>query len=120
MGKEGEHLKLFLESGDHQLEAVAFRKGSALEELNNMKIIDMIYNLEVNDYFGQERIQAVLKDYRQACGDSYPETASASEEPQIVKRCNSDNQRMILTRQILVDFYKELRKIAKTPFFFYN
>lgn len=120
MGKEGEHLKLFLESGNHQLEAVAFRKGQALEELNNMKKIDMIYSLEANDYLGQERVQAVLKDYRQANGDSFTEAACSSEEPEIkpiIGFISNKNNHISLTRQNLVNFYKELRKAAKTPFF---
>jgi single-stranded-DNA-specific exonuclease len=116
IGKEGEHLKLFLESGDHQLEAVAFRKGQALEELNNMKIIDMIYTLEANDYLGQERVQAVLKDYRQANGDSFTEAACSSEEPEIKPLrgfITNKNNHISLTKQNLVNIYKELKKQLK-------
>ncbi|HHV65839.1 MAG TPA: single-stranded-DNA-specific exonuclease RecJ [Peptococcaceae bacterium] len=120
MGKDGEHLKLFLESGSKKIEAVAFRKGQALEELKNMKIIDIIYYLDINDYLGQEKVQAVLKDYRQANGNSFSEAACSVEEHKIkyAEEVNiNENKHICLTREILVDFYKELRRAAKTPYF---
>lgn len=116
LGKEGEHLKLILQSDNQILEALAFKKGNELEKLENMGIIDIIYCLEVNNFYGEEKIQAIIKDYRQSNGDSLSEVACSEdntldlivgENPCLPeKNCNE------LTRQMLVELYKELRSLV--------
>ncbi len=116
LGKEGEHLKLILESDNQMLEALAFKKGNELEQLKNMEIIDIIYSLEVNNYYGEEKIQAILKDYRQSCGDSLSEVACSEDELDLIVKENpyvSEIDGKELTRQMLVELYRDLRGMAE-------
>lgn len=115
MGKEDEHLKLILEAENNKLEAVAFKKGQDLQQLKKMGKIDIIYCLEINDYFGEEKVQAVLKNYSPATGESFSEVACSEDRLDLtgVKDSLSDDTgRSVLTRKILVEFYKELRNMA--------
>lgn len=119
MGKKGEHLKLLLEAGNCLLESLAFKKGHEAEQLKNYSKIDIIYYLEINDYLGQEKIQAVLKDYRPSSGESLPEAACTvdgeSAGPECLESIREERLQSAndgsgkLTREMLIDFYKELR-----------
>lgn len=112
MGKENEHLKMILELNNHQVEALAFKKGNDLEQLSKMGKIDIIYSLEINNYMGEEKIQAVLKDYRQSIQDRcFSDAAcskaevSASLDNDLLEICSND---IILNRQMLVNLYQTL------------
>ncbi|NLI93628.1 MAG: single-stranded-DNA-specific exonuclease RecJ [Peptococcaceae bacterium] len=113
IGKNGEHLKLILQKNNLILEALAFKKGGELEKFKQLKNIDMIYTLEINDYFGEERIQAVLKDYREAMGDSFSEIAGTSDSVDILDGeeiiSNSETGTPGLDRKMLVEIYKTIR-----------
>lgn len=116
VGKEGEHLKIILEDSTGSLEALAFNRGEELEQLKNTKIIDIIYYLETNTFLGEERIQAVIKDYRDSKGKSLPETAAAaaSERKQPLSPDNErKNTSCCLSRQQLAEFYQRLKKSAR-------
>lgn len=111
IGKEGEHLRLILQAGDSILEALAFKRGKDLEQLKAINNIDIIYSLEINDYHGEEKIQAILKDYREAGGDNMSEVACTEEKTEQSPEPDSNAQiKTKVTRQIMVDFYKELRE----------
>lgn len=115
MGKKGEHLRILLASGEHKLEALAFKKGHELEELKNIKNIDILYSLEVNDYFGEEKVQAVLKDYRPANADCLSEVACSADITDgntNTKLSLPNTDAPLLSRQLLVQLYKELRDKA--------
>lgn len=128
IGKQGEHLKLILESESHQLEGLAFKKGHELERLKNVPKIDIIYYLECNEYQGEEKVQAVLKDYRSAAEDLTVAEENLREAACTLERnasnpgggvtlpdiegSPSDRERPGLRREILVEFYKELKSLA--------
>ncbi len=114
MGKNAEHLKLYLQKDNLRLEALAFKKGNEIDQLKNIKNIDIIYCLEVNDYLGEEKIQAVLKDYRKASGDSLLEIACAEDEFQSDLSDKSINESdgnspIDLERKLLVEAFKDIK-----------
>lgn len=113
IGKEGEHLKLILEDCSRSLEALFFNKGEEFDQLKNVKNIDIIYYLETNTFLGEERIQAVVKDYRNSEESSKRETAAASEperEQLVLPENDSKDPACGVTRQELADFYQKLKK----------
>lgn len=115
MGKKGEHLKMMLLQDHNHLETVAFKKGKDLEELKNIPAIDIIYSLEANEYLGEVKIQAVLRDYRPASNDSLQEIACAEEQPARYEKVDADdwlNQTGRLDRQMLVEEFKYLKSLA--------
>lgn len=61
VGQEGKHLKLQLGEDGH-LGGIVFRQGERLEELRDKPALDLAFNLELNTFQGQERVQAVIKD----------------------------------------------------------
>lgn len=65
MGKKGNHLKMWLqEKGGTQVhECVGWNMAHRIEELNNQPL-DAVYQLKVNSWRNQSRIQLVLKDFR--------------------------------------------------------
>lgn len=111
MGKEGEHIKLFLESKSNKLEAVAFKQGKELENIRGIEIIDIIYSLELNEYGGEKKIQAVLKDYRKASGNFLDEVACSTED--LVQNQSTEDRSTdsSLNRQMLVELYKGFKHL---------
>lgn len=67
MGSAGNHLKLQLgrSSGD-PLECVAFGWGDREEAFHLGSLIDVCYNIQINQFGGRETVQAVLRDARPA------------------------------------------------------
>jgi single-stranded-DNA-specific exonuclease len=116
LGKNGEHLKLILQKDDFKLEALAFKKSAELERLKTLKTIDIIYNLEINNYLGGEKIQAILKDYREGIPDGRAETAGAIDTYDIMEEAETQRERPLnlagLERKTLVETYKAIRKAA--------
>jgi len=115
IGRGGEHLKMILQQDHFTLEVLAFKRSEELEKIREMKTIDVIYTLEINDYFGEERIQAILKDYRQSTGDSISQVACvqelhSNEEKQLCLAAQDDG--LVLTRRSMVEQYKRLRDQA--------
>lgn len=128
VGKEGKHLKLILETENKTfLEALAFYQGDKAKELKKDSKIDIIYCLEINDYFGEEKIQIIIKDYCLSENKTLIEIACAEEENN--KECNiikefNDREKFKeccfrVDRGMLVEAYKELKKLAEksNPFF---
>lgn len=74
IGREGQHLKLFLQPGDGGLpapvEAVGWNMAPVMPEPGQP--IAVAYQPEINTYMGRSRIQLVLKDMKAAAGGSRP------------------------------------------------
>ncbi|RNC29710.1 MAG: Single-stranded-DNA-specific exonuclease RecJ [Candidatus Dichloromethanomonas elyunquensis] len=114
MGKNGEHLKLILQKDRFTLEVLAFKKSEHLEKFKQLKCMDILYTLETNDFYGEETLQAILKDYRESTEDSFSEVATTSDQfgdseenmsqPLFAKPSAKD-----LNRMILVEAYKSIR-----------
>ncbi len=62
IGKNGEHLKLFVYSGGKTFEAVAFNAGSFFERLRVGQNVDFVYNLEINSWNGNSSVCLKIKD----------------------------------------------------------
>ena len=68
VGNEGRHLKLTLTDGQVAWDAIAFRQGDWTDKLPDR--IDLVYNLEVNEWNGQRRLQLNVQDIRPTGDDS--------------------------------------------------
>jgi len=61
MGKNGDHLKLRLKQDDTVWDGVGFRCGEHLAEVSSP--LDIVYNLEIDKWSGQERLRLNLLDF---------------------------------------------------------
>ena len=61
---KGEHLKLVLRAGNNQLDAIAFRQGSLLENLPDF--VDIAYTFEINEFNGRSTMQLNVRDIQPA------------------------------------------------------
>ncbi len=77
VGKEGDHLSLRLGNRGEK-NAIAFRRGELLTELERSATLDVAFSLEANHYQGKEEVQLVLKDLETA---AFWEVAAAAGEP---------------------------------------
>lgn len=59
---EGQHLKLFLRTGDRDWEAVAFNQGYWMNQLPEK--IDIVYNFEQNTWNGRQTLQLRVRDIK--------------------------------------------------------
>src|SRR5690606_28762373 len=67
VGADGKHLKLTLsDDGINQIEAIAFRLGELAESLP--EYVDVAYQLEVDQWNGNRRLQCNVQDIRPAAG----------------------------------------------------
>ena len=67
VGADGKHLKLTLsDDGVNQIEAIAFRLGELAESLP--EYVDVAYQLEVDQWNGNRRLQCNVQDIRPAAG----------------------------------------------------
>ncbi len=64
MGNSGEHLRLRLKQNGAQWDGVAFRSGEYLAEISSP--LDIVYNLEVDRWRGQERLRLNILDFARA------------------------------------------------------
>jgi len=64
VGAEGRHLSLKLSDGRFIYDAIAFGQGERLGEVTSR--LDVVYNLGVNRYNGQETLQLTLRDFKPA------------------------------------------------------
>ncbi|MEJ5224726.1 MAG: DHHA1 domain-containing protein, partial [Anaerolineales bacterium] len=62
VGADAKHLKLTLESGGKQFDAIAFRLGERLNDLP--AVVDVMYTLETNTWNGRESLQLNIKDIK--------------------------------------------------------
>jgi single-stranded-DNA-specific exonuclease len=64
IGSDGQHLKLTVSDGRAWWDAIAFRRGKDVDELPER--IDLAYQLDMNEWNGQKRLQLVVQDWRPA------------------------------------------------------
>ncbi len=66
VGAEGAHLRLKLYDPEchRMLEAMAFREGARITELQGLKRLDVVYQLELNEWQGQSSLRMRLHDFR--------------------------------------------------------
>jgi len=65
MGNNGEHLRLKLKQGGIIWDGVGFRMGSARAEISPH--LDIVYNLEIDRWRGEERLRLNLLDFAPPC-----------------------------------------------------
>lgn len=62
VGTDGAHLKLLLSDGHLVWDAIAFWQGEWADRLTNS--VDIVYNLQLNEWNGQRRLQLNVRDLR--------------------------------------------------------
>jgi single-stranded-DNA-specific exonuclease len=62
VGKEGAHLKMRVNAGKVTYDAIAFRQGHWAERLPGE--VDLLFNLETNEYLGEKTIQLNVRDLK--------------------------------------------------------
>ncbi|SEN35525.1 single-stranded-DNA-specific exonuclease RecJ [Lihuaxuella thermophila] len=62
MGQQSNHLKLYLESGQRQLEAVGFRLGGLAEEMTPHAQVELLGELQMNEWNGKCTPQLLIRD----------------------------------------------------------
>ena len=67
MGDNDEHLRIKLKQGDSIWDAVAFRLGNYLAEVSSP--LDIVYNLEVDHWGGEERLRLNILDFSPSVSD---------------------------------------------------
>ena len=63
---EGKHLKLTLKDDGYMINAIGFNMGNLSNEYLIDDKVDVIGNLDINSFNGNESIQLILKDIRKA------------------------------------------------------
>ncbi|MBQ4517820.1 MAG: single-stranded-DNA-specific exonuclease RecJ [Clostridia bacterium] len=61
---EGKHLRLNLSDGRYAVSAIGFSMGELAAKLKVYDTVDIVFNLDVNTYRGERKIQILLKDLR--------------------------------------------------------
>jgi single-stranded-DNA-specific exonuclease len=64
VGSQGQHLKLAVSDGRAWWDAIAFHRGQKADELPDH--IDLAYQLDMNEWNGQNRLQLIAQDWRPA------------------------------------------------------
>jgi single-stranded-DNA-specific exonuclease len=64
VGREGSHLKLFLQAGPYSYDAIAFRQGYWKDDLP--KKVDIAFRFEVNEFRGRSTLQLNVKEIKAA------------------------------------------------------
>jgi len=64
---EGKHLKLSLKDEGYLIDAIGFNLGNLVEEYRIGDKIDIVGNLEINEFNGRENVQINLRDIRMSC-----------------------------------------------------
>lgn len=113
LGKEKKHLKLHIEASDNAIiEGLAFNQGENIDEIKTAQNIDVVYNIDKNEYMGQEKVQINIRDYDLA----------QNNEVDMEFRDNSfkKDERPVLNRDILARLYIKLKNNAKieNPFLY--
>lgn len=62
MGKEQNHLKLVVEQGEQAVDAIAFKFGSAIDEIASRSELRLVGEWQINEWNGVRKPQFVIKD----------------------------------------------------------
>ena len=63
---EGKHLKLTLKDDRYMIDAIGFNMGNLSEEYLLDDKVDIVGNLDINSYNGNESVQIIIKDIRKS------------------------------------------------------
>ncbi len=66
LGKEGKHLRLPLQAGQKDFQAIAFRFGEHVDKIHPEKSYDIAFNLDINEWRGRRNLQLKVVDIREA------------------------------------------------------
>jgi single-stranded-DNA-specific exonuclease len=66
MGRERQHLKLHLGSGGRNVEAILWNGASRSRELLGVRAVDVVGDVETNEWNGTSRVQMRIADFREA------------------------------------------------------
>lgn len=64
MGADNKHLRLKINYGEKNIEAVGFSFGKYAQYLTKGRAVDLAFNLDINSFMGNEKVQLILKDIR--------------------------------------------------------
>lgn len=65
VGSDGKHLKLKVtDAGDNTIEAIAFGMGSQMTALATDKSVSAAYNLDINEWNNEKKLQLKIKDFK--------------------------------------------------------
>ena len=64
VGSDQRHLKLTLEENGKVFDAIAFNFGHMVKEIEENKLVDVVYNLEENHWNGDVNLQLKVKDIK--------------------------------------------------------
>jgi hypothetical protein len=64
MGKERNHLKLLIGTGQREMEAILWRGAARSSELVGVRRVHLAGRLSINAFRGNERLQLTLEDFR--------------------------------------------------------
>lgn len=107
----GKHSKLLLESGDRNLQAVYFGMPASNIEFYPGERIDLLCQINVNEYRGQTSVQLVVQDIKLS-GDCLSEYDS--DEARYKEICDgaafSDDEDILPTRSDIAEIYKLIRR----------
>ena len=67
VGKNGEHLQLYLRQAGTLMKGIAFNSGAWAEKLDAGSLVDIAVEPTINDYMGRQSIEVEIKDIR-LCG----------------------------------------------------
>lgn len=91
---------------------MAFNIGESLESFQTAQTVDLVYNIDKNEYLGREKIQISIRDY---------DLVSERELDIVIRQSLFQTDAMpVLNRGILVRLYLELKNRAEkaNPFLF--
>ena len=66
MGADDKHLRIKIDLNGREVEAVGFSFGTYAKYLTPGRMIDIAFNLDINTFRGNEKVQLILKDIRSA------------------------------------------------------
>ena len=69
---QGAHLKMQVQAGSQSCEAIWWRQGELVYELNRGEVVDLAFGLEHNAWNGRSKLQMVIEDMRPALVPSLP------------------------------------------------
>ena len=102
LGKEGKHLKLGLQGGGIDWEALAWRRGPELTEISEAEWLDVAYTPQANVWNGQTKLVLHLRSWRPPAPD---ETISVYDARFITRRNDYLQQLLQQEQTVLVLFW---------------
>ena len=64
MGADGKHLRIRLVSNGKYINCVGFGMGDYADMIKEGDLIDVAFNMDINDFNGTKSVQLILKDVK--------------------------------------------------------